>query len=331
MKPPSYIKPGDVLIYHNRGCDFSDSHAVIITSVEPSVTITARSKMAINETYSDNNIQTYYQWLHYIDEVDDYGIDLDSYEYIVSIKRLQIDLDPCSEETGLYYYYIYADINKKTSSTEELTFNLITSTGQTIETTCSLYSIEYKSFFSCIINVCVYPLHNVDIFLPENPPKSKKIGFKNWKSVIGNIPYITNKISNVNCLPKEANTFIPTSIKSEGCESNKNVFYIYGNWVDKDNYKIPFYWEFPLLILNGENSIANCEYQPFEPIYIKCEFEGQGIIKFNEAYTSYDFRIYKINGFSSDTNLDSCSVKNKKEYLQLYSLKYLIISIILLL
>ena len=42
----------------------------------------------------------------------------------------------------------------------------------------------------------------------------------------------------------------------QGCESNKNVFYIYGNWVDRDNYKIPFYWEFPLLILNGENSIA---------------------------------------------------------------------------
>ena len=330
MKPPSYIKPGDVLIYHNGGCDYSDSHAVIITSIEPSVTITGRSILQINEPYSYNQKQTYYQWLHYIDKVDDYGKDLDSYEYVFSIKKLEMPINPCSGDIGLYNYYIYFDINKEISYTEKLTFDLKTSTEQTIKTTCTPHYNEYISFFLCVINICVYPLNNVDIFFPLNPPISKKFGFINWKNIIGASPGISNKISNVNCLPKEENTFTPTSIKSKGCQSNKNVFYIYGYWFYNDKDKLPLFWEFPLLLLNEQNSIANCEYKTAEPIYIECQFEGKGIIKFNEAYISEIFRIFKINGFSSNIDTESCSEKNenneknKMKYLKLYYLNILL-------
>ena len=338
MEPPSYIKPGDVLIYHKEGCDNRNSHAVIITSVEPSVKFTARSNLRKDEDYSINKEQNYYQWLHYIDEIDDYGKALDSFEYIISIEKIDLGINPCSDNIGLYNYYIYFDINKEISYTEELTFDLTTSGEQIIKTTCTPHYSELIAFFLCDINICVYPLDNVDIFFPLNPPISKKFGFKNWKNIIGASPGISNKISNVNCLPKEENTFTPTSIKSIGCKSNKNIFYIYGNWLYNDKDKLPFFWEFSLLLSNEQNSIANCEYQiEAEPIYIECQFEGQGIIKFNEVYTSGIFRIFKINGFSSDINTEFCSKKNedneknKMEYLKFYSLKYFIISIILIL
>ena len=108
------------------------------------------------------------------------------------------------------------------------------------------------------------------------------------------------------------------------------MFYIYGYWFYNDKDKLPLFWEFPLLLLNEQNSIANCEYKTAEPIYIECQFEGKGIIKFNEAYISEIFRIFKINGFSSNIDTESCSEKNenneknKMKYLKLYYLNILL-------
>jgi len=94
-EPPSYIKPGDVLIYHESSCDSSQAHAVIITSIEPYVKITGRSELMKDEIYNYNIEKPYYQWLYYID-VDDYGKPLESYNYIINIKKVTLGILPCS-------------------------------------------------------------------------------------------------------------------------------------------------------------------------------------------------------------------------------------------
>ena len=330
MEPPSYIKPGDVLIYHNNSSDSYQAHAVIITSVEPTVKITGRSELMKDEPYTDSTEKSYYQWLHFIDPVDDYGKPLNSYEYIISINRLEIGYKPCSDTLGLYNFYIYVDVNKDIDYTEELTFDFTTSSNENIKTACTPHNFDYFGFFLCDINICVYPLNNVDIIFPVDPPQSKKFWFKNWKKIIGGSPGISNKISKVNCLPKEKNTFIPTSIKLEGCESKKNIFNIYGNWLYNDKDKIPLFWEFPLLLLNGENSIAYCKYQSSYTISIKCELDGYGKIKFDEAYAVGLLEVFKINKFSSDIILNPCSSGDKLQNLVYHSLQYIIIFIILL-
>ena len=332
MEPPIYIKPGDVLIYHEGGCDLNPAHAVIITEVTPIVKITGRSALMKDELYNYNTEKPYYQWLHYIDpELDDYGKTFDSYEYIISIKYIQKYYEICYDTYGIYSFDIYVEMNKKIDTSENITINLDTSSDKIIQATCTPYYAKIIQSFKCEINICVYPLNNIDIYLPINPPKSKKYGFKNWKEIIGNSPGISNKISKVTCLPKEKNIFIPSSIKSEGCIDNKNVFSIYGKWVYNEKDKKPFYLEFPLLILNENYDIAYCEYDLLESNSIKCELEGHGIIKFEETYTIGYFEIFKINKFSSSTKLEDCSIQNSTLNLSHHSLLFLIIFIILLL
>ena len=48
-------------------------------------------------------------------------------------------------------------------------------------------------------------LNYIDIYLPLDPPISKKYGFLNWKNIFGSSPGTINKISNskITCVPKE--------------------------------------------------------------------------------------------------------------------------------
>ena len=335
MEPPIYIKPGDVLIYHESSCDSNPAHAVIITSIEPFVNITGRSKLMKDELYNYNEEKPYYQWLHYIDidiDVDDYGKPLESYKYIITIKKVQLGFFPCSETIGVFDFYIYGDMNKDIETWETITINLNTPSDQKIEATCIPYYTKLIQYFICQINICEYPLNNIDIYLPIEPPISEKYGFINWKNIIGESPGISNKISKskVTCLPKELNTFIPSSIKSEGCENkNKNIFTIYGNWMYDKEDKKPFFWDINLLILNGNNKRAYCEYNSFKS-NMKCEYEGYGIIKFEEAYSTF-INIFKMNEFSSSVELKDCSLSDDN-WLNLSShyLVFLISFIILL-
>ena len=81
LEPPSYIKSGDVLIYHEKGCDLNEAHAVLITEVGNTVKVTGRSTSMIDRIYSYNEEKPYYQWLHYIDIEK---------EYIFKLKRVEI-------------------------------------------------------------------------------------------------------------------------------------------------------------------------------------------------------------------------------------------------
>ena len=67
MKPPSYIKAGDVLIYHSGSCD-GNGHAVLITTAGRNVKITCQSSEQLDQNYNYmSNSKPYYQWLHYND------------------------------------------------------------------------------------------------------------------------------------------------------------------------------------------------------------------------------------------------------------------------
>jgi hypothetical protein len=245
---------------------------------------------------------------------------------------VQLRFFPYYETRGEYDFYIYGDMNKDIEGWETITINLNTPSDQKIEATCKPYYNKLIQYFICQINICEYPLNNIDIYLPIEPPISEKYGFINWKNIIGESPGISNKISKskVTCLPKELNTFIPSSIKSEGCENkNKNIFTIYGNWMYDKEDKKPFFWDINLLILNGNNKRAYCEYNSFKS-NMKCEYEGYGIIKFEEAYSTF-INIFKMNEFSSSVELKDCSLSDDN-WLNLSShyLVFLISFIILL-
>ena len=330
MEPPIYIKTGDVLIYHEKGCDLNNAHAVIITSIDPSVKVTGRSDEMIDEPYTYNTEKPYYQWLHFID-VDDYGKPLESYEYIFTIKEVELGIKPCSEDYGEYYFYIYCEMNKDIDTSEKITIDLSSSSNQIIKAKCTPYYTEVIKFFICVIDILEYPLNDIEIYLPIDPPISKKYGFINWKNIIGISPRTSNKISDskITCTPKEENTFIPSSIKSEGCDGNKNIFIIDGKWKYDEEDKKPLFWDIDLLILNENNKIAYCEYN-YTEINLECEYEGYGIIKFEKAY-SKAINIWKMEEFSSSTELEDCSSSNNGLILLGQPLLYIISSILLLL
>ena len=66
MAPPSYIKKGDVLVYHEGGCSGS-AHAVLVTVGGSNAKITCHSSIQVDAAYTYMTSKPYYQWLHYPD------------------------------------------------------------------------------------------------------------------------------------------------------------------------------------------------------------------------------------------------------------------------
>ena len=80
--------------------------------------------------------------------------------------------------------------------------------------------LSSEACLTCDINICKYPLENVDLYLPLETPKQKGYIIKNWVNVIGKEPGVSKRISGVNWIPRIKNTFIPSSIQGIGCEDN---------------------------------------------------------------------------------------------------------------
>ena len=67
MKPPSYIKEGDILIYHVNDCE-GKGHAVLITIAGDNPKITCQSSEQLDQDYNYmSKSKPYYQWIHYND------------------------------------------------------------------------------------------------------------------------------------------------------------------------------------------------------------------------------------------------------------------------
>ena len=135
LPPPSYIEPGDVLIYHEKGCDLNLSHAVIISEVGENVKVIGRSESMVDEIYSYNTEKPYYQWLHYIDPE----------EYIFKIEKIKIGFSPCGDSIGEYSFYIYGEFNKEVDISETLNLNLTTSFDIYVEKYNSTVNVSASS------------------------------------------------------------------------------------------------------------------------------------------------------------------------------------------
>lgn len=64
--PPADIQPGDVLIYHNGGCQSWDAHATIVVEGGPNAKISCHSneQSHVHYTYMGSSMG-HYEWLHY--------------------------------------------------------------------------------------------------------------------------------------------------------------------------------------------------------------------------------------------------------------------------
>ncbi len=66
MPPPTWIKKGDVLMYHSGSCDSQSTHATLVTVAGKNAKITGHSNEVKDKDYTYNaNSKPYYEWLHY--------------------------------------------------------------------------------------------------------------------------------------------------------------------------------------------------------------------------------------------------------------------------
>ena len=128
---------------------------------------------------------------------------------------------------------------------DEENIQLNTSTGNIIKSICVPFNkiTDYsKDILQCKIDIFMYHLEGIDLYLPIVAPNGKGYSIRRWKNVFGLNPGASNKIKSVTCLPIIENTFIPSSIETKGCSKKNTKFLIYGEWEDKDeNQKFLFY------------------------------------------------------------------------------------------
>ena len=146
---------------------------------------------------------------------------------------------------GHYVFDIEGEFSKEANIFDKVNIQLNTSTGNIIKSICTPFNKidNYsKDILQCEIDICMYHLEGIDLYLPIVAPNEKGYSIRKWKNVFGLNPGVSNKIKSVTCLPIIDNTFIPSSIETKGCSKKNTLFLIYGEWEDKDeNQKFLFY------------------------------------------------------------------------------------------
>ena len=240
--------------------------------------------------------------------------------------------------TGNYIFDIEGEFSKEANILDKVNIQLKTSTGNIIKSVCTPFNkisdIIPKDFLQCEIDICMYPLEGIDIYLPIVPPKEKGYSFRKWKNIFGIEPNVSNKIESVTCLPEIDNTFIPSSIEAKGCSGKKNKFLIYGEWEDKHEPTILSIFEFYLVIPNNEN-IAECIYRT-SPTHMECEIYGEGDITIKEQNFSGLIGSYTMKNLDSSIKTEKCNITstasktNNSKNVYLFLRKEFMILIILL-
>lgn len=222
---------------------------------------------------------------------------------ILSVDKVS---KPCDEQLRQYFFYIHGKFNKEINKNEILNINLENSSGETIKSVCSPNSFERLDFFLCYVDVNQYPLHNINLFLPINPPESTEYEFQDWEIIIDSNSGESNKIaSEINCFFYEVNTFTPSSVEFHRCIEGNINFTISGEWKNED--KIPDSLEFPLKIENENNEYAVCEFNYSSRINITCEFEGKGMLNLKEdTFHDSSVGIIKLKGIDLSSEIVGC-------------------------
>ena len=244
---------------------------------------------------------------------------------IFTVKGIKNSLISCFTVTNSYDIDIEGEFSKEVNILSKVYMNLTTSSGKKIKAMCTPFDKTSfsTSYLQCSIDICKYPLENVDIYLPTEAPKQAGYLIKNWENTIGKEPGVSNKINGVSCLPEIKNTFIPSSIEGIGCEKNYYKFKISGNWENNDEASLPNLLLDIELILNNENEDEiTCDYNDkSNSINFICEFDGVGNIDIKEQYFEGFFEAFTFKDIPSSIQAESCKInsndENKSSYITL--------------
>jgi hypothetical protein len=223
-----------------------------------------------------------------------------------TVTKISTSIVACISLTGKYSFDIEGEFSGKTSLLDEIYINL----ALPVNTQAVCHPFEKTSFtpakLSCSIDVCLYPLNITNIMLPLTPPNSEKYKIQKWEEVIGAEDGRTNIVErNVQCLPKESNTFIPKSLTSKGCSGTKNTFSINGEWKDQEDLPT-LSFDFQIRIDNANKDIAKCNLKIENIKQIDCSFDGEGDIQFEEKYFLGFLNVYKMEKTESSIHVDKC-------------------------
>ena len=231
-------------------------------------------------------------------------------DQIFIVSGIGNNIMPCLSIPGSYVFNIEGKFSKEANRLNKVNIKLKTSTGNIIKSVCTPFNKfgDFSNdFLQCEIDICMYPLEGIDIYLPIIAPQEKGYTIKKWKNIFGIDPDESNKINSVTCLPIIENTFIPSSIEAKGCSGKKSQFLIYGEWEDKDESKIPSLLDFSLVIPNNSN-IAECDYITTSPIHMECTINGEGEITIKEQNFNGYFASFKMKKLDSSIKTEKCNV-----------------------
>ena len=229
----------------------------------------------------------------------------ESVEFTVD-KLEKMSVLACRTSLATYSFSIKGTFSDSTSLTDSFTLNMETSTGNKIDGKCTpIQSLGVYSF-SCSIDVAKYPLDNVDILLPTTAPQTTQYTFKNWDTVIGAQPGVSNKIDSVSCSVTAQDTFTPTSITLDDCTfDNKRRFNINGNWGLANSVSKTNYGTTDIVLDNQNQDTAKCVYYS-ESNQFKCEVVVGGLLNIKEQYVQILLNSYKISAFNSGETAKDC-------------------------
>ena len=240
-------------------------------------------------------------------------------EVTFKVSNVGLDILPCITTFGTYTFKIEGEFTGQPSLLDIITIDLVSPSGSQADCTPMEKVLSTNAYLSCKIDVCLNPLNDATILLPLKTPNSNKYKILNWEEVIGAKEGESNLVvKNVFCLPEPSNTFTPSSIKSNGCSGTKNTFSITGQWSDESKLP-PFNEDIKIKLDNEKKDIATCKFEKNTPKEIKCEFNGEGDIKFGDLYVKGTLTVYKLLKIESPIHVDKCS-----------SSKYIFMNIIIL-
>lgn len=233
---------------------------------------------------------------------------------VFTIEKIERGSTPCSKSEAKYDFDIIGQFSDSVSSFDTIVFYVETSDGRKLQTKCNPFKF-LSSKFMCHIYVS-YPLNKIDVLLPTITPIVDKYTFKNWEEVFGANPGVSNKISDVTCLPEEKNTFIPSSITIGECFLGTRSFTINGEWEKKDKAELNNYSSANILLDNKDGDISKCIYKT-QFNGFDCDFEGEGEIKMKEQYFTVLSQVYKMNEFNSGQTSKKCTEEEEEKYIDI--------------
>ena len=228
-------------------------------------------------------------------------------EQTFTVKSIKLDIVPCRQSMGTYDFKIIGETNIDSSKLSVANIDLVSPAGAKAK--CDLYVMNSNSdqYLHCSIDICIYSLNGVNILLPLTTPTSNKFKILNWEEVIGAKEGETNLLAeNVVCLPKPDNTFVTSSIKSNGCSGTKNTFSLFGKWSIES--ELPAYnSDIAFRLDNEQKDMASCKIRKDNLEEIKCEFNGEGEVKFEDSFVKATGSVYKILKPESSIRVNKCS------------------------